>query len=357
MSIWGGGMPQSGQNSTGKRTGSASIPSDCLPEYSLKPKYIITTIYPSPAESLLIEKRSEAISLSNSAAIKPQIEDRRTQALSQQNERIADKPDWHRALSMPVQDAALQSAQERRSDVMSGRPGQGGSTGFPGKHRLKYRSERGGTGGVRSMELPRGRFRGVQRNVMLTCLLEDLSESNFTGLCRITQDQNVMVLVLEKGKVILAGHGDFAGQDAWNEILSFANVLVDAQLNELSGAQMNLALEFNPEWKIDVPSPGDFRSDPTAEEEGQSEPFDQSVPIGEESRKLPTNNASSLVESEQGMKNVSETIPAVAFEPLERDSALFETKAAGREKRPIQVSDVPEQWRLMSVNRRENLSV
>jgi hypothetical protein len=49
--------------------------------------------------------------------------------------------------------------------------------------------------------------------------------------------------------------------------------------------------------------------------------------------------------------------PVVAFEPLERDSALFETSDGVRERRLIQVPDIPEQWRLMSVNRRENLSV
>jgi hypothetical protein len=358
MSIWGDGMPKSGQNSTGERNGSGSLPSDCLPEYSLRPKYTITTIYPSPAESLLIEKGPEAINLFNSAAISPPIENGESQVLSQQTEGTADKPDWHRALSMPVQGAASQTVQESRSGVMSGVRVHGGSAGFPGKHHLKYRSERGGAGNIRSMELPRGRFRGMQRNVRLTHLLRDLSESYFTGFCRITHDQNVMILVLDNGEVVLAGHGDFAGLDAWNKILSFANMFVDAQLNELSEPQLNLALEFNPEWKVEGASLSDCRSDTMAEDHRDRPGFDdRSVQGGEESQELPTIHALTPPESEQRMKKVSEAKPVVAFEPLETDSALFETKAEVREKRPTQVCDVPEQWRLMSVNRRENLSV
>jgi hypothetical protein len=276
------------------------------------------------------------------------------------------------------------------------------------------------------MELPRGRFMGVRRNARLTFLLKDLSDNRFTGHCQITYDRSVMVPVLKKGTIILAGYRNLGGDGALDAIYSCRNMLVDAQLNELNEPQMQLALEFNPGWKVSESYAGDCRVISHAEEkevqsgpgsrskssadhcplpsperevsdEGMpmprikdraenvdewkkdtalsvaSEGFEDSMgivpalecgnpvtPDWKQALTMPfilTSDSSSSFPMEERVENIPEQKPVVAFEPLENDSILFETRPVVNVRRLMNVPDLPEQWRSMSINRSENSSV
>lgn len=375
-------MPESSQNSTGERSQSDILHSDYLPEYSLKPRYIITTIYPSSAESLSNERKPEPVNLVSSASIRPG------------NPGRLRTPDDGTGISF-----THYGGQETET--------------------LRDSPESGGKQDSRSMELPRGRFRGVRRNARLTLLLQDLSDNCFTGYCRIIHDQSVMIIVLEKGTIILAGYGSLAGEGALATIYSCRNMLVDAQLNELDEPQLSLALEFNPQWRVKdrriiLPAGGEAEPmsgpqpdsiceqsavlsqnlgasdagmlipDVKSREKNINElrkdsvlPIisadfeDTGVPPAIEGGKpetpdwkraltmpfISTGDSSPSFKRGGGEENISRQKPIVSFEPLERDSALFESRPALNDRQFRYAPDVPEKWRLMSINRRENLSV
>jgi hypothetical protein len=95
------------------------------------------------------------------------------------------------------------------------------------------------------MELPRGRFIRVMRDTVVSFLFRDLSDNCFTGYCIMTNDQINAVVVLEKGRIVLAEYNNFMGNSALKCFDSCMNIPVNAQINELNELQLELALEFN----------------------------------------------------------------------------------------------------------------
>jgi hypothetical protein len=432
MSIWGGYMPESSQNSTGKNSQSDILHSDYLPEYSPKPRYIITTIYPSSAVSIPNERKTEPVNLVSSASIRQGNPDDRSgnggnvfPTPSVQSDGTREKPNSRRALTVPAQEAAIRTAPELKIEVQGRLRTSADGTGISFLHHGGQETEtlrdipESGKQDSRSIELPRGRFRGVRRNVRLDILLHDLSDNRFTGYCRITHDPSVMIIVLEKGAIILAGYGGLAGDGALDTIYSCRDMLVDAELNELDEHQLSLALEFNPQWRVKerpviLAAGGEAHSRPGPQSESSCDQAafpsqklgvsdagmlisdmkdraeninewqkDSALPIksadfedagvapaieGDKSEApdwrraltlpfIPTGDSSPSLQTGEGKENISRKKQIISFEPLERDSALFESRPDVDDRRFRYVPDASEKWRLMSVNRRENLSV
>jgi hypothetical protein len=212
---------------------------------------------------------------------------------------------------------------------------------------------------TRSMELPRGRFRGVRRNIRLAFLLRDLSDDRFTGYCRITHAEGQMVIVLKRGMIILAENQGIYGDDALEAVLVSQRLVVDAELNELNASQLKLALEFNPESRV---SEGRL-IDPVSQSRtiipvDKSREPDSSGGQSSTPRPLTHFIDTSLSRrTKDKVETVPEPVKTVAFEPLVGNSVLFEAKKNGNKGL---LKDVPvhsERWRFMGAASRENFSV
>jgi len=95
------------------------------------------------------------------------------------------------------------------------------------------------------MQLPRGKFREIKKNIPVSALLEELEKTEFSGLCSLSYETSSGTLVFKSGKCILA---DFMGQHgdaSWNELQKIIELEVDAALSTLDEAQIQLSLEFN----------------------------------------------------------------------------------------------------------------
>jgi len=95
------------------------------------------------------------------------------------------------------------------------------------------------------MQIPRGTFRALKRGCSLQSLIQDLSDSAFSGFCRIAINTGSSTLVFKKGIIQLAEYGDLEGDAALERIRRSGPVSVDAVLHDLSPAQFDLAMEFS----------------------------------------------------------------------------------------------------------------
>jgi hypothetical protein len=102
------------------------------------------------------------------------------------------------------------------------------------------------------MELPRGRFRVLRKNICLNIFIHALHITAFTGFCRINLSGNATLLVFERGRIILAEYDGLAGDVALDQVCSHIYNQVDLLLNDLDDCQISLALEFNLSWKVSM---------------------------------------------------------------------------------------------------------
>jgi hypothetical protein len=101
------------------------------------------------------------------------------------------------------------------------------------------------------MQLPRGTFREIQKNLKTGDLLIDLERGKFSGICNISCRDSISTLVLKSGKCILAEYNTFKGDAALEGLLqALANEDIDAALSTLNEAQIQLSLEFNKSERI-----------------------------------------------------------------------------------------------------------
>ncbi|NYT17555.1 MAG: hypothetical protein GKC06_06075, partial [Methanomicrobiales archaeon] len=106
--------------------------------------------------------------------------------------------------------------------------------------------------GLPLMELPRGKFRLLERNASLISLLNHLHVDAFRGSCRINHNGSTILLVFDQGKIILAEYDDLASDAALDMICTHRFARVDAIISDLDAAQIRLSLEFNPSWKVQI---------------------------------------------------------------------------------------------------------
>jgi len=100
------------------------------------------------------------------------------------------------------------------------------------------------------MQLPRGTFREIRRNVAIESLLHELEGEKFSGVANISSQSRTGTLVFKAGKCILVKVQNSRGDAGWDEIVHAGNVEVDAALSLLGDAQIDLALEFNKTCRI-----------------------------------------------------------------------------------------------------------
>ena len=110
------------------------------------------------------------------------------------------------------------------------------------------------------MQLPRGTFREIRKNVAIESLLHDLEGERFSGVANISSQSLTGTLVFKTGKCILVKIQNSRGDAGLGELQKAGNEEVDAALSLLGDAQIELALEFNKPCRIlkpvkQVPAP------------------------------------------------------------------------------------------------------
>jgi hypothetical protein len=103
------------------------------------------------------------------------------------------------------------------------------------------------------MQLPRGTFREIRRTVAIESLLHDLEGEKFSGVANVSSQSLTGTFVFKAGKCILLKFQNNRGDAAWNELQKTVTEEVDAALALLGDAQIELALEFNKQFKIQMP--------------------------------------------------------------------------------------------------------
>ena len=122
------------------------------------------------------------------------------------------------------------------------------------------------------MQLPRGTFREIRKNVAIESLLQELEGEKFSGVANISSPSRTGTLVFKAGKCILVKIQNSRGDAGWDEIQNAGNEEVDAALSLLGDAQIDLALEFNKPCRIlkavkQVPAQASHRAAPSASQE------------------------------------------------------------------------------------------
>jgi hypothetical protein len=100
------------------------------------------------------------------------------------------------------------------------------------------------------MQLPRGTFQGIKKDISWADLLEELRSMRFTGSVSIEVDKTVVNLVFRKGKIILSEFGSEKGDAVLERMKGLGDRKLDAILSDMTDPQLSLALEFNPESRI-----------------------------------------------------------------------------------------------------------
>lgn len=103
------------------------------------------------------------------------------------------------------------------------------------------------------MQLPRGAFRDIKKEISLESLLAELKEASFSGYCKIASEKISATIVLRKGVIILAHSGEERGDAALAAIVIRRGEDVDAVLHDLNDTQVDLTLEFNPSDRVQEP--------------------------------------------------------------------------------------------------------
>jgi len=100
------------------------------------------------------------------------------------------------------------------------------------------------------MQLPRGTFQHIKKDITLGGIIEDLQLMKFSGICSISSGSGQGSLVFKSGKRILAEFRNIAGDAAWDEFQKIAEEKVDASVSTMDDTQIELSLEFNNSCRI-----------------------------------------------------------------------------------------------------------
>jgi hypothetical protein len=100
------------------------------------------------------------------------------------------------------------------------------------------------------MQLPRGTFRYIKKDMKLEGILDDLQLSKFSGICTISSGLTQGTIVFKSGKRILAEFQNITGDAAWDEFQKIAGEKVDASVSTMDETQIDLSLEFNKSCRI-----------------------------------------------------------------------------------------------------------
>jgi len=223
-----------------QRAAPDTFPDDYLPDSSPRPKYVIATIYPPSREPLVLPDRKpgsgdqpshETVSKANDAVLP-----------AAPSGGIIDTG-WKEA-SLGIPSGRVAGVGSGSADTLLRSPIATDAIGPLPKSSSRI------TESIPTMELPRGKFRALKRNISLISLLRILQTHAFRGSCRINRDGSTILLVFYQGKIILAEYDNLAGDAALNMIYTHRFARIDAIISDLDDAQIRLSLEFNPSWNV-----------------------------------------------------------------------------------------------------------
>jgi hypothetical protein len=100
------------------------------------------------------------------------------------------------------------------------------------------------------MQLPRGTFREIKKNVTIESLLAEIEHAKFSGISSISSETITGTLVFKTGKCILVKFQNKQGDRGWDELRQVAHEEVDVALSSLDDAQVQLSLEFNKSCRV-----------------------------------------------------------------------------------------------------------
>jgi len=100
------------------------------------------------------------------------------------------------------------------------------------------------------MQLPRGTFREIRKNVTIESLLATLEQEKFSGVSNISSETIAGTLVFKMGKCILIKFQNKSGDRGWEELRKVPGEEVDVALSTLDDPQIQLALEFNKSGRV-----------------------------------------------------------------------------------------------------------
>jgi len=100
------------------------------------------------------------------------------------------------------------------------------------------------------MQLPRGTFREIKKNVTIESLLVEIEHAKFSGISNISAETISGTLVFKTGKCILVKFQNKQGDRGWDELRKAAHEEVDVALSSLDEAQIQLSLEFNKSCRV-----------------------------------------------------------------------------------------------------------
>jgi hypothetical protein len=100
------------------------------------------------------------------------------------------------------------------------------------------------------MQLPRGTFREIKKNVTIESLLAEIEHAKFSGISNISSETIAGTLVFKTGKCILVKFQNKSGDRGWDELQKAAHEEVDVALSSLDDPQIQLSLEFNKSCRV-----------------------------------------------------------------------------------------------------------
>jgi len=100
------------------------------------------------------------------------------------------------------------------------------------------------------MQLPRGTFQYIKKDIKLGGIIEELQLMKFSGICSISSGSAHGSLVFKSGKRILAEFRNIPGDAAWDEFQKITGEKVDASVSAMDDTQIELSLEFNKSCRV-----------------------------------------------------------------------------------------------------------
>lgn len=425
INVWSGGtMPETGNSPNPDNGAPLLLWNGYVPEYTLASNYTITTIFsvshntPDNPKEVHVPDIPVTPPVAGIPGIKPaEMGCHDVPCLPFESGEFIQDSDWKRALCIPVSPSQIPVESKGIFRRIIDPVKSGSLTSVLSERtdrNLPKIREPADTFTGKQMELPRGKFRALKRNTGLLFLIRDLRKEAFNGYCKIQSAEMIMILVFGKGTILLAACNDFAGDLALDEICSHKYSWVDAMLHDLNDAQLQLALEFNPSWRVTTDpeslseEPENARALPALhqmekgvelrdlhpESHGQDTEengFDPMENADVKPEPVPTGGSSSYLQEEEdpdwkraltmeipsgsngreillefpveivtgALTDLPEKTltPSLKFEPISSDSNLFERRALDLQPARNAAPEHKELWRSMRMNRLQNNSV
>jgi hypothetical protein len=110
------------------------------------------------------------------------------------------------------------------------------------------------------MQLPRGTFLTLKKQVETSELIDGLKSEGFTGYISFLASAGVATMIFDQGILRYAEYGTFKGDEAVQKITSDEKKTVDAEIFTLTSVQIGLCIQFNPMYRVSeqktMPAPG-----------------------------------------------------------------------------------------------------